>query len=109
MEIFSLFEVMGDSIPAVNQSNDCAIYSSMLAPTAKLRGVTHLCSHALKSQWIRAQLNLRLDLKKFFHQLLRSEMNHHQLPKYPFFVCKTGKEQISIQAGFSPPALQQIT
>jgi len=50
MEIFSLFEVMGDSIPAVNQSNDCAIYSSMLAPTAKLRGVTHLCSHALKSQ-----------------------------------------------------------
>lgn len=58
MEIFFLFEVVGDSIPDINQRNDCAMYCSMLAsvsflsaPAAKLRGVTHLWSHALI--WLR--------------------------------------------------------
>lgn len=54
MEIFFLFEVTGDFIPDINQSNDCTMCCSMLAsvvflsaPTGELRGVTDLRSHAL--------------------------------------------------------------
>lgn len=59
MEIFFSFEVVGDSIPDINQSNDCAMYCSMLASVlflsasaAKLKGVTHLWSYVLFWFWI---------------------------------------------------------